>query len=148
MGGQVKPPIKIKNVDPVYPRDAMESRVEGIVILEITVDANGNVTDARVIRNVAMLDDAALDAVWQWKYTPTTLNGAPVPVADEPAKPEVAQTTPTRPVTKPAAKTTKKTAAATKKAPVRKVVKKPVRKPVRRPAKKTAAKKCTGLDCL
>ena len=45
------------------------------------VDEGGNVADAKIIRSVPMLDAAALDAVRQWKYTPTLLNGTPVKVA-------------------------------------------------------------------
>jgi protein TonB len=48
-----------------------------MVILEATIDPDGNVTDARVLRSVPMLDEAALQAVRQWKYTPTLLDGMP-----------------------------------------------------------------------
>jgi len=80
VGGNIKAPIKIKDVRPVYPQDAQEARITGIVILEAVIDVDGNVSDARVIRSVAMLDDAARDAVMQWKFAPTMLNGVPVPV--------------------------------------------------------------------
>ena len=55
-------------------------RVEGVVILEITVDGTGRVRDAQVLRSVPLLDQAAIDAVRQWEFAPTLLNGAPVPV--------------------------------------------------------------------
>lgn len=80
IGGEIKAPTKIKDVRPVYPAQAKESNVSGIVILELRVDEHGNVTNAKVIRSVALLDDAAVDAALQWKYTPTTLNGQAVPV--------------------------------------------------------------------
>jgi TonB family protein len=80
VGGNIRPPTKIRDVRPVYPAEALGARVAGIVILEITIDAGGSVTDARVLRGVPMLNDAALDAVKQWQYTPTLLNGTPVPV--------------------------------------------------------------------
>ncbi|NQW03965.1 MAG: M56 family metallopeptidase [Acidobacteria bacterium] len=80
IGGEIKAPQKIKDVAPVYPQDAKEARVSGIVILEIQLDADGRVTDAKVIRPVAMLSDAAVDAVLQWEFTPTLHNGQPVPV--------------------------------------------------------------------
>jgi protein TonB len=51
-----------------------------VVILEATIDTAGNVSRARVLRGVPMLDQAALDAVHQWMFQPTLLNGAPVPV--------------------------------------------------------------------
>ncbi len=65
---------------PVYPPIAESARVQGIVIVEIRIDEDGRVSDARVIRPVALLDQAALDAVLQWEFEPTMLNGRPVPV--------------------------------------------------------------------
>ncbi|MBP8274974.1 MAG: energy transducer TonB, partial [Acidobacteria bacterium] len=80
VGGQTKAPERIKYVAPVYPAAAADARISGIVIVEATVGKDGSVTEAHVIKSIAQLDQAALDAVKQWKYTPTTLNGAPVPV--------------------------------------------------------------------
>jgi protein TonB len=80
VGGQIKAPTKIKDVRPIYPPIAQSARVSGVVIIEATIGVDGSVTDARVIRPVALLDQAALDAVKQWKFSPTTLNGVPVPV--------------------------------------------------------------------
>lgn len=79
-GGTVQPPTKIKHVAPVYPELAIQSRVQGVVIIEATIGTDGSVTDARVARPVALLDEAAVAAVRQWKFAPTTLNGEPVPV--------------------------------------------------------------------
>jgi len=50
------------------------------VILESVLDTSGNVTQLRVVRSVPLLDQAALDAVRQWKYTPTVYGGRPVSV--------------------------------------------------------------------
>ena len=80
VGGQIKEPKKIKNVAPIYPPIAQSARVQGIVIIEATIGVDGRVTDARVIRPVALLDQAALEAVKQWVFTPTMLNGQAVPV--------------------------------------------------------------------
>jgi protein TonB len=80
VGGQIKPPRKTKDVNPVYPAIAQSARVQGIVIIEATIGPNGKVTDARVLRSIPLLDAAALEAVRQWEYTPTLLNGVPVPV--------------------------------------------------------------------
>ncbi len=80
VGGQIKEPKKLKHVMPIYPPIAQSARVQGIVIIEATIGVDGNVTDARVIRSVALLDQAALEAVRQWKFTPTELNGVKVPV--------------------------------------------------------------------
>ena len=67
-------PEKVVNVVPVYPPLARAAHVEGVVILETVIDASGNVTSARVLRGYPMLDQAALDAVQQWKFTPARLN--------------------------------------------------------------------------
>jgi TonB family protein len=80
MGGALTPPKKIKDVPPVYPPIAQEARVQGVVIMEARVDEQGNVSDVRVLRSIPLLDQAAIDAVKQWQYTPTTLNGVAVPV--------------------------------------------------------------------
>ena len=80
VGGQIRPPTQINKVQPVYPAIALSARVQGIVILEATVGVDGRVTDAKVLRSVPLLDQAALDAVRQWAYTPTMLNGVAVPV--------------------------------------------------------------------
>ena len=73
-------PAKIKDVMPVYPDIAMRARIAGMVILEATIDAQGKVVNLRVLRSVPLLDQAALDAVRQWEFTPTRLNGVAVPV--------------------------------------------------------------------
>jgi protein TonB len=67
-------------VKPVYPAIAQSARVQGVVILEATIGTDGRVTDVKVLRSIPLLDQAAIDAVKQWQYTPTTLNGQPVPV--------------------------------------------------------------------
>lgn len=80
IGGDVKAPERIKYVQPVYPQDMREARVMGTVIIEAIVDETGHVAETKVLRSVTGLDQAAVDAVMQWEYTPTLLNGAPVPV--------------------------------------------------------------------
>ena len=79
-GGNVKPPTKIKDVKPTYPVIAQISKVQGIVIVEATIGPNGKVQDAKVLRSHPLLEGAALDAVRQWEFTPTLLNGSPVSV--------------------------------------------------------------------
>jgi protein TonB len=76
----IRAPQKIVDVAPVYPPLARAARVQGIVIIEATIDARGSVIAARVTRSVPLLDQAALDAVRQWKFSPTLLNGVPVPI--------------------------------------------------------------------
>jgi protein TonB len=80
VGGQIKAPAKVNNVAPVYPPVARQARVEGTVILEATISPQGRVTNVRVLRGIPLLDAAAIDAVRQWSYSPTLLNGVPVPV--------------------------------------------------------------------
>ena len=75
--GDIKPPKLIKQVDPVYPEEARKAGVEGIVILEAKADEQGNVVEARVLRSVPVLDQAALDAVKQWTYEPLIIDGKP-----------------------------------------------------------------------
>lgn len=79
-GGRIMEPRKIKDVKPVYPALAQSARVSGTVVIEATIGADGKVTDAKVVRSIPLLDQAALDAVRQWEYLPTMLNGVPVPV--------------------------------------------------------------------
>jgi periplasmic protein TonB len=74
------PPQKVRDVMPAYPALARSAGAYGVVIIEATVDVNGQVTSAKVLRSVPLLDDAALDAVRQWRYTPARLNGEPVAV--------------------------------------------------------------------
>ena len=80
VGGKIKPPIKMNDVAPVYPAIARNAGVAGVVIVEATIGPDGKVIDAKVLRSVPLLDQAALDAVRQWEYAPTLLNGVPVPV--------------------------------------------------------------------
>jgi TonB family protein len=74
----VPPPRRIKDVKPVYPPDAREKGIAGIVVADIAVDENGRVSDARIVRSIPLLDEAALDAVRGWVFEPTLLNGQPV----------------------------------------------------------------------
>jgi periplasmic protein TonB len=80
VGGNIAPPKKTRDIKPVYPQIAQSARVSGVVIIEATIGPNGKVQNARVLRSIPLLDQAALDAVKQWEYTPTLLNGVPVPV--------------------------------------------------------------------
>ncbi|MFO7693599.1 MAG: energy transducer TonB [Vicinamibacterales bacterium] len=80
VGGKIKAPIKMNDVAPVYPAIAQNAGVTGVVVVEATIGPDGKVIDAKVLRSVPLLDQAALDAVRQWEYAPTLLNGVPVPV--------------------------------------------------------------------
>jgi periplasmic protein TonB len=73
-------PRKLVSVEPVYPAIARSARVEGVVILEAILDTAGGVESVRVLKSIPMLDQAAIDAVRQWRFTPTLLNGVAVPI--------------------------------------------------------------------
>jgi TonB family protein len=80
VGPGVPAPRKVHDVQPVYPAIALSARVEGIVIIEAIISASGSVQSAKVLRSIELLDAAALAAVNQWRYEPTTVNGVVVPV--------------------------------------------------------------------
>lgn len=80
IGGEVTAPLKVHDVRPSYPALAQQARVEGIVIIEATIGTAGAVEQARVLRSVPLLDEAALAAVRQWRFSPSRLNGVPVAV--------------------------------------------------------------------
>jgi TonB family protein len=77
--GGFEPPRKIKDVKPVYPALAQRARVSGVVVIEGMIGVDGHVHCARVLKSVPLLDQAALDAVGQWEFTPVVMGGAPVP---------------------------------------------------------------------
>lgn len=80
-GGNVRPPERVAYVPPVYPPLALTARVQGLVIIEATIDTSGHVRAARVLRSDSpLLNEEALTAVRQWTYTPTLLNGIPTSV--------------------------------------------------------------------
>jgi len=76
----IKEPKKTRNVPPVYPRNAIEQRVQGVVILEAVISPTGCIRSVEVQRGVPALNWEAIRAVMRWRYTPTLLNGVPVPV--------------------------------------------------------------------
>lgn len=79
-GGAVAPPKKVHDVKPIYPQAAKDQQIQGVVILDSTIGVDGSVTDVVIVKSVPGLDDAAADAVRQWRFTPTLVNGSPVPV--------------------------------------------------------------------
>jgi TonB family protein len=80
VGGDIKAPRKIKDVKPVYPPAAREAGINGVVIIEVKIGTDGRVEEGHVLKSIPLLDEAALDAVKQWQFEPTLLNGAPVPI--------------------------------------------------------------------
>ena len=80
VGGQVQPALLRKAVRPVYPSIARSSHTGGDVTVDALIDANGNVTEVKVVSGPPILRQAAMDAIRQWKYDPARLNGQPVAI--------------------------------------------------------------------
>ncbi len=73
-------PHKVVDARPIYPEIARAARVEGTVVMEAVLDPSGRVTQLRIIKSVPLLDQAAAEAVRQWRYSPSTYGGHPVSV--------------------------------------------------------------------
>jgi len=80
VGENIQESKLIRRVEPVYPELAKQARVQGRVVLVITVDEEGSVAEIEVRNGHPLLYEAAVTAVRQWKYSPTLLNGELVPV--------------------------------------------------------------------
>lgn len=77
----VKEPKKLKHVAPRYPEIAARANIRGTVLLDCWVSPQGRVTEVKVLKSSnPLLDDAAIEAVKQWVYTPTLVDGVPVAV--------------------------------------------------------------------
>jgi TonB family protein len=77
VGGDVKPAKLLKSVQPVYPQMARTQHVSGNVQIDALIDADGNVSSMKVLSGPALLRDAALQSLKQWKYQPAELDGKP-----------------------------------------------------------------------
>ncbi len=75
-----QPPVVIKRVHPVYPEMARQAELEGVVVLKVAIDESGQVREVLVLQSVEGLDEAALDAIYQWQFKPAEQRGVPVPV--------------------------------------------------------------------
>jgi TonB family protein len=81
VGGGVSAPIPIYKPEPAYSEEARKAKYQGTVVLWIVVDAQGNVTDCRVVRPLGLgLDEKAMETVRTWKFKPAMRNAVPVPV--------------------------------------------------------------------
>jgi len=89
IAGNVVEAQRRRDVAPVYPDLARQAGVQGEVRLDVVIDKQGRVSSIRVISGHPLLIPAALDAVKQWEYKPTLLNGQPVEVATEVSVPFV-----------------------------------------------------------
>jgi periplasmic protein TonB len=83
VGGQVEAAKLIYRPTPEYPPLAKMARIEGTVRLEAVISKDGTIQDLKVLSGHPLLVKAALDAVKQWRYQPTLLNGDPVEVVTE-----------------------------------------------------------------
>jgi TonB family protein len=80
-GGDVTRPVKISGPNPQYTEIARKARIQGVVIVEAIIDKQGDVVDVQVLKPLPMgLDQAAVEAIRQWKFEPATLEGKPVDV--------------------------------------------------------------------
>jgi TonB family protein len=80
-GGQLTPPMKIRDVRPVYRRELIDAGIEGDILMQATIGKDGKIRSVDVISpGNADLEDAAVAAVGQWAFTPTYLNCEPVDV--------------------------------------------------------------------
>ena len=77
-GGQLQQAQLISSKPPEYPLVAKQAHVQGVVVVSATVGVDGKVKSASAVSGPPLLQKAAVDAVRQWVYKPTTLNGAPV----------------------------------------------------------------------
>jgi protein TonB len=82
-GGQIQQATLLYRKNPEYPKLAKQTGAKGQVKLVATIGKNGKVKGLRVVSGHPMLQTAAMDAVWQWVYKPTLLNGAPVETETE-----------------------------------------------------------------
>jgi protein TonB len=79
IGDSVDVPKLIKKVNPIYPEEAKKALVQGVVVLEVTTDEEGNVAAVEVLRSESsLLNQASIDAVKQWKYEPMMRQENPV----------------------------------------------------------------------
>jgi protein TonB len=73
-----QPPRPVKITRPAYPQEAFIKKIEGVVELEILIDATGRVVHARVVKSIPLLDHAAKETVFQWQFSPAMKKGRPV----------------------------------------------------------------------
>ena len=79
-GGNVVAASNIKKVSPKYPKEARKKRIQGVVRLHAIIGKDGSISDLQVVSGDPILTKAAMEAVRQWKYRPTLLEGRPVEV--------------------------------------------------------------------
>jgi protein TonB len=83
VGGNVQNGLLVSKVQPIYPPLAKQARIQGRVLLSAMISKEGTIQDLKVTSGHALLIQAAIEAVRQWKYKPYLLNGEPVEVSTE-----------------------------------------------------------------
>ena len=80
VGGRIAMPQRIVQAQPHYPAIARQNKIQGTVDVSVVIDPGGNVDQARVVHSIPLLDNAAIDAVRKWKFSPTIVDGQAVAV--------------------------------------------------------------------
>jgi TonB family protein len=80
VGQDVTQPRRVVHVAPVYPQAAREQGIQGLVIVDALTDADGTIVEIRRMRSTPLLTEAAIEAIRQWRFEPTIVNGQAVPV--------------------------------------------------------------------
>jgi protein TonB len=80
VGGNVQSDMIVSKIAPIYPQLAKSARVSGVVHLAVIIAKDGTMQEIHSLGGPALLIQAAMDAVRQWVYRPTLLNGSPVAV--------------------------------------------------------------------
>jgi protein TonB len=83
VGGNVQAANLASKVSPVYPPLAREARIQGHVMLSVVIGRDGIIQDIKTTSGHPLLVQAAMEAVRQWQYKPTMLNGNPVEVSTD-----------------------------------------------------------------
>ena len=78
VGGIVQSAKLVRQLKPVYPQLAKQARIQGVVKLHALISREGTIEDLKVVSGHPLLVPSALEAVKQWAYEPTLLNGEPV----------------------------------------------------------------------
>jgi TonB family protein len=82
VGGGIQPPKVLRRVDPLYPPSMQDVEIQGIGIFEVILNEQGRVCSIRVLRGLLpRIDQAVVEAVCQWTFSPPTRKGRPVAVA-------------------------------------------------------------------